>query len=469
MIGRRGFLVGAGATGGLVLAGGLAACSSDSSSSDGASGGDSAPGGATTTTAAATDPLVDAFYAGVPLVVTMRTMQTFAGLVGVNRLFATKALTNADSRFVVAPNNDTLYAIAVLDLSIGARALTLPAIADRYHVVQILDAWMGQVGLLGTRATGGEGGTWAIAREGAEPDDLGDAELLACPTDHCFVLARIRATAADVDEAAAVAGSIRLEPFGPQLDREPLLPAPVGPPNEVGGNGAASFDELGDLLGLDGPVGEAATAALAEVDDLVGPGRHPTEEAPERTDELADAVSDGLDALDAALAAGSDDAVDGWAVRLDLGMGGDDLPLADQALIARSFWGPVPAEEAVYPRCVAADDGEALDGSKRYRIVLPGDDLPPVDAFWSYTVYGEDLFFVPNPIDRFSLSGETPGLVAADDGTITIALQPDDPADDAVNWLPTPDGPFTLIMRCYLPQRAILDGEYRYPPVEVMV
>ena len=128
---------------------------------------------------------------------------------------------------------------------------------------------------------------------------------------------------------------------------------------------------------------------------------------------------------------------------------------------------PVPAEEAVYPHCVAAGDGEALDGAKRYRIVVPGDDLPPVDAFWSYTVYGEDLFFVANPIDRYSISGETPGLVAAADGTITIALQPDDPADPTVNWLPTPKGPFTLVMRCYLPRKPILDGTYRYPPVQV--
>jgi hypothetical protein len=452
----------------VVLLGGLAACSSgsDGGGSDGSDG----PGREPTTTApAGVDPLVEAFYAGVPLVVTMRTMQTFAGLVGVNNLFATKALSDADSRYVVAPNNDTLYAIAVLDLSIGARQLTLPAIEDRYHVVQILDAWMGVVDLLGTRTTGGKRAGRVIIGPDAEEQVAGyGSEVVRCPTDHCFVLCRIRATTDDVDEAAAVAASITIEPVFEQLDRTPLLPAPLGPPNEVGGNGAKFYDELSDLIGLDPPVGEAATSALAAVDDLVAPGRHPTEEDPDRIEEMAAAVEEGLATLDAALASGAADAVDGWAVRLDLGKGGDDLPLVDQALIARSFWGPVPAEEAVYPRCVAADDGEPLDGSKRYRIVVPGDDLPPVDAFWSYTIYGEDLFFVANEIDRFSISGDTPGLVAAADGTITIALQPDDPGDDAVNWLPTPDGPFTLVMRCYLPQQPILDGTYRYPPVQVV-
>lgn len=469
VIGRRGFLAGAGAAGGWVLVGGLAACTSDGGSSGSDPDGSAAAASTTTTTTAEEDALVEAFHAGVPLVVTMRTMQTFAGLVGINSIFPTKALSNAESRYVVAPNNDTLYAIAVLDLSVGAQSITLPDIPDRYHVVQILDAWMGQVALLGTRATGGKAGRWVIVGPSTPTPNLPDAaHLLECPTEHCFVLARIRATSADVDEAAAVAASIELAPFGEQLEREPLLPAAVGPPNEVGANGAKYFDELGDLLGLDAPVGEAASGALAAVDDLVAPGRHPTEEDPDRVDEMTAAVETGLAALDDALAAGRDELVNGWAVRLDLGQGGDDLPLDAQALIARSFWGPVPAEEAVYPRCVEADDGEPLDGSKDYRIVIPGDDLPPVDAFWSYTVYGEDLFFVPNEIDRYSISGDTPGLVAADDGTITIALQATDPDDPSVNWLPTPEGPYTLVMRCYLPQEPILAGTYQYPPVQVV-
>jgi hypothetical protein len=439
--------------GGLVLLGGLAACSS--ASDEAAEQGGKATTSTTSTTSdtVPASPLVDAFFAGVPLVVTMRTMATFAGLVGINRLFPTAALTDADSRFVVAPNNDTLYAIGVLDLSVGAQLLTLPAIDDRYHVVQILDAWMGQVALLGTRATGGEAGSWVLAAEGSTVELPDGAELLECPTAHAFVLARIRATADDVDEAAAIAASIGLEGIGPQLAMPPTLDAPEGPPNEVGGNGAAFFDELERLLVDDAPVTDAQRGALAVLDDA-------TSEA-----ERSAAVAEGLAALDDALAGSSADAVDGWAVRLDLGQGAEDLSLAEQAFIARSFFGPVPAEEAVYPRCVTADDGEPLDGSKPYRIVLPGGGLPPVDAFWSYTVYGEDLYFVANPIDRFSISGETPGLVVADDGTITIALQAEDPDDASVNWLPTPEGPFTLVMRCYLPQEPILDGSYRYPPV----
>lgn len=423
-----------------------------------------------TTAADPGDALVDAFYAGVPLVVTMRTMQTFAGLVGVNRLFPTKALADTSSRYVVAPNHDTLYAIAVLDLDGGPQVLTLPAIPDRYHVIQILDAWMGGIDLLGTRGSGGEAGTWVIAREGEDVDLPDGATRLDSPTRHAFILGRIRATEADVDEAAAVARSITLAPLTPPDPGQQaglVLAEPFGPPQEVGADGAAFFDELGGLLQADGPVSPAPTKALAAVDDVVGPGKYPTTDSPDRVPELDRAVRDGLAGLASGLAAAGD-LVDGWAVNLDLGRADDRLSLRDQAVIARSFWGPVPAEEAVYPRAVEASDGKPLDGSKRYRIRFAGDDLPPVDAFWSLTVYGEDLFFVPNEIDRYSLSGETPGLVRSADGSIEAVLARERPTEPGVNWLPVPATPFTLIMRLYLPQQAILDGTWDYPPIEVL-
>jgi hypothetical protein len=469
-VGRRRFLLGAGAAAGSVLVLGSAGCSSDDDGGDGAGGG-SKEAGATTTTEPGASPLVEAFYAGVPLVVTMRTMQTFAGLVGVNSLFPTKALADESSRFVVAPNHDTLYVIAVLDVAVAPQVLTLPAIPDRYHVIQILDAWMGGIALLGTRSTGGEAGTFVIAREGAEIELPDGADRLDSPTDHVFVLGRVRATEDDVDEAAAIAASITMAPLVPPdpADRAapPTLVEPFGPPQEVGRNGAAFYDEIGSLLGTDGPVTPAQRAAFAAVDDVVGPSMFPTADAPDRVPELEAAVEEGMAGLEEAAGSAST-VINGWAVNLDLGRADDALSLRDQAVIARYFWGPVPAEEAVYPRAVEASDGEALDGSKRYRIRLAGDDLPPVDAFWSLTVYGEDLYFHPNELGRFALSGDTPGLVSGDDGSIEIVLAADDPGDAAVNWLPVPEGPFTLIMRLYLPQPPILDGTWAYPPIEVI-
>ena len=469
LVGRRRFLLGGGAATGTILLLGAAGCSSD--------GGSATPAGSSTSTSTSAptsgedEPLVEAFYAGVPLVVTMRTMQTFAGLVGINQLFPTRTLADENTKYVVAPNHDTLYVIAVLDVSDAAQVLELPDIPDRYHVIQILDAWMGAIALLGTRETGGKAGTWVIAQEGAEVEVPAGATRLDSPTPHVFILGRIRATEDDVEEAAAVGRSITMTSIsmhdatyrGPG----PTLAEPFGPPQDVGTNGAAFFDEVGALLAVDGPVTPAQTAAFAAVDDLVGPAMYPVTAAPDRVPELEAAVDEGMAGL-ADAAASARELVNGWAVNLDLGRNGDRLGLKEQAVIARYFWGPVPAEEAVYPRAVEASDGEGLDGSKRYRIHLAGDDLPPVNAFWSFTVYGEDLYFVPNEIDRFSISGETPGLVAADDGSIDLVLAADRPAEAEGNWLPTPAGPFTLIMRLYLPQQAILDGAWEYPVIEVL-
>ena len=160
--------------------------------------------------------------------------------------------------------------------------------------------------------------------------------------------------------------------------------------------------------------------------------------------------------------------MNGWQVNLGLGTAATSAGLRTRAVVARWFWGPVPAAEAVYPRANASVDGRPLDGRSRYRIHFPAGAEPPVDGFWSLTVYGPDSFLVPNPSGRYSLSGDTPGLARAVDGSLDIVLQADAPAAADVNWLPVPAGAFTVVMRCYLPRGPILDGTYQYPPIEVL-
>ena len=121
----------------------------------------------------------------------------------------------------------------------------------------------------------------------------------------------------------------------------------------------------------------------------------------------------------------------------------------------------------MYPRALTANDGLALDGSKQYRIHFAAGKTPPVDAFWSVTVYGPDMFLVPNPANRYSISGDTPGLVRNTDGSLDLFLQQQPPPAGAANWLPVPAGRFNLVMRCYLPRAPILDGSYAYPPITV--
>ncbi len=100
-------------------------------------------------------------------------------------------------------------------------------------------------------------------------------------------------------------------------------------------------------------------------------------------------------------------------------------------------------------------------------IHIAAGNLPPVRTFWSYTVYGADSFFVANRINRYSISGDTPGVVRSAGGSIDLYLSHDPPPGHEANWLPTPTGPFRLIMRLHLPGRVVLEGTYRYPAVHV--
>jgi hypothetical protein len=413
----------------------------------------------------------DAFLAGFPLVTTMRTMQTFAPIVGVNRLFVGKGLANPTSRLVVAPNRDTVYALAVLDLRAGPMVLTLPDIPGRYHVFQFIDAWMGNFGLVGTRTTGGRAGSWVIVPPGSDVAVPDGFHRLESPTDQAFMLGRIRAVDdADAATASAIGGRARLQPLDPSTaTAAPAIARAPGSPQTVGENGIAFFDELGDALAVNPPTNAVQRDAIEAAARLgVGPGRHPSaEQSGDNAATLRAAVADGGRELAHQSGAGGT-RVNGWDVNLHIGDTERKDGLLEQALTARNYWGPVTTAEAVYPRATVGADGRPLDGSKRYRIHFAEDELPPVDAFWSVTVYGPDMFPVVNPANRYSLSGDTPGLVTNADGSIDLYLSHDAPAGRrAANWLPVPEGPFNLILRLYLPRAPIRRGTYEYPPVMV--
>ena len=128
------------------------------------------------------------------------------------------------------------------------------------------------------------------------------------------------------------------------------------------------------------------------------------------------------------------------------------------------------AEDAVYPISMKDADGNAYDGSKyKYRRHFDKDQLPPVDGFWSLTMYDKDLFFVPNEINRYNVSQDDT-FITNPDGSVILYLQADSPGvDKEANWLPAPRGEFKLVLRVYGPskeQPSILDGSWEPPPVK---
>lgn len=154
--------------------------------------------------------------------------------------------------------------------------------------------------------------------------------------------------------------------------------------------------------------------------------------------------------------------VNGWSITLKCGQPGNGLLL--RAACARNLPAVNVAQEAAYWTTTVDGAGRRLSGQHDYVLHFPAGQLPPNDAFWSLTITDVAGFMVSNPSDRYSV-GSRSGLVPNPDGSIDIYLQRTAPAGHESNWLPAPAGNFKLMLRAYMPGRAILDGEYHVPPV----
>jgi hypothetical protein len=138
-----------------------------------------------------------------------------------------------------------------------------------------------------------------------------------------------------------------------------------------------------------------------------------------------------------------------------------------RAVAARvGLWGN-HAYEAAYATVATDDAGETLTGERAYAVRF--EQPPPVDAFWSLTMYDvPDYYLVDNPIDRYSIGDRTPGLRVAEDGSLTILMQREEPEEGAENWLPAPAGEFRPMLRLYQPRDEVFAGGYELPAVKRM-
>lgn len=407
----------------------------------------------------------EAYVAGYPMVVSIRTMQRLGGLLGTNTLFWQGALSGPDSRIIVAPNRDTLYSVAVLDLRSEPLVLTLPEVTDRYYTYQLLSPWTDSFAYIGTRATDGRAGSWLIAPPGWQGEAPDGVEVVPSPTNQVFLLGRFLVDdEADVANVSAIRDRSSLRPLsavtgGAPGEAPPPLGEPAGTAQDIPTD-ASFFAELAPSLAANPPPTEGQRALWAAAEERLGIG--------------ADGTVDGDAAvLDAGAATGDEritaevasrtELVDGWTTPRDIGVYEDDLAL--RAFVSRIGWGANVPEEAVYPVARFDAAGEALDGGRTSTITFAADRLPPLEhlGFWSLSVYGDDMFFAPHPSGRYTIGDRTPGLTFGDDGSLTITLSHDDPG--GTNWLPVPDGPFVLMLRLYLPSTPILDGTWAPPGV----
>jgi hypothetical protein len=154
----------------------------------------------------------------------------------------------------------------------------------------------------------------------------------------------------------------------------------------------------------------------------------------------------------------------GWSMNTDT-MGVYGNYYLKRALIAREGLGANLPEDAIYPLNLADQAGQPLDGTHKYTIHFDKGAIPPVNAFWSITLYDPEGFQVANPLNRFAVSSWMPFRFSPD-GSLDLYFQHQSPgADKEANWLPAPKGPFNLTMRLYAPTSEALTGKWNPPPI----
>lgn len=385
-----------------------------------------------------------------------------------------------DYRFrdVITPNADTPYSMALLDLRAEPVAIEVPAVDDRYYVLQFEDLYGTNAHYVGSRATGVQPGTYLAAGpnwEGKAPQGI--ATVLRFETEFVFIIGRTQMFGPDdVTALSSVMGGYQVRPLSaclgePQPDEVPEIAWPEW-------DDPASRDErfigyVNLLLQHCLPIHPTEIELMSRFEQIgIGPGLPFDAEAID--DRTRAALRVGIDAAREAIATkvgNTGKQVNGRSAAEALGsrefFNGDYLLRAAGAMAG---WGGNDKIEAFYPLTHKDSEGRPLTGDDRYRLTFQ--TQPPTRAFWSVTIYdtsydGVAGYMVKNPIDRYLVNSITPGLVYGNDGSLSIFIQPDAPesTEGRANWLPSPEGAFYLAMRLYWPTEAVLDGAWEPPPV----
>jgi len=418
---------------------------------------------ATSESAQVSDPFERAFYYAFPLYEFARIQQERTGAVDgepgrLNTIAHRSQLLDHTSRMVTAPNNDTIYSSAFLELSGGPIEINAPNSADRYFSIAFMQAFTDVFAYIGTRATQGQGGRHWIVGPQWNGEVPAGVRLIRSPTNDVWMLMRTL-----VDGPADI-GAAR------EFQTGLTLSAPSGRAAARGyGVRAEDVNDPANFLALVNEViarspGGAGQLARARRFAEWGIGSL-TPPSPQLIDAWRAAIPPGLARLRERFLF-RDQVADGWSYQLPgVGDFGENDEL--RAAVALGGIAALTEDEAMYFHANFDAAGERLSGASRYRWRLPPGGVP-VDAFWSLTMYTVTpegrYFFVENPINRFSIGDRTPGLIVAPDGSLEIHIQNERPDDAHVaNWLPAPEGPLRLALRAYLPRDALRRRAWRVP------
>lgn len=400
----------------------------------------------------------NAYLYALPLaeIANVRSNMLDAGIPA-GHFFALKGLAMPKDRFVTTPNVDTVYANTFIDLRGGPATITLPPLGDRYGSISLMSMFSDNFAVLGTRNTGQGGASFTLVG----PTDAASAGAIRSPTPWVWAMARVVVNGPD-DVPAALAV---LHAFGCEA-----APAANWAPGADRTGPWDAWLRAANALMIENPA-PATDMRIFERMAPLGLGRADFDPARFTPAEI-DAITAGFgDAAVLGKSAGFGGREAGGWIYPAANTGNFFQDYLGRARIAVAGLAALPPVEATYLAAVPPE-GRLFDGEGPWRLRFAPGQLPPVDAFWSLTMYEAQadgaFFLTDNAIDRYTIGDRTPGLEYEADGALDITIARTDPgADRHANWLPAPaSGPFLLILRAYLPKAAIVAQTYVPPTIK---
>jgi hypothetical protein len=432
---------------------------------------------------------VEAYIYGYPLVtmeMTRRVMTNVAKPEGkaapMGQFARLRAYPTPADKEVTAPNADTLYTLAWLDLAKEPYVLSLPDEHGRYYMMPMLSGWTDVFQVPGKRTTGTKAQTYAITGPGWQGTLPKGVKEYKSPTGMVWVLGRIYCTGTPADYKAVhkIQDKCKLvplssygKPYTPppgQVDPAVDMKTPVREQvNRM--EAGAYFKLLAALMKGNPPAKEDAdmVAKLAKIGIVPGQEFELAKLDPAVAKGLTRVPKPAVEKIMAQFkSAGT--LINGWMFTTKTGLYGTDY--LQRAAVTFFGLGANRPQDAIYPTSEMDAAGKPYDGAHQYVVHLDKGQMPPAKGFWSLTMYDAEYFFVANPLNRYTLSSRNK-FKYNKDGSVDLYLQNESPGKDKeANWLPAPKGKFILMLRLYWPYEpphvSILDGSWKPPAVKLV-
>ena len=410
---------------------------------------------------------LSAYIWGYPLVRMERVMRDYVDVPSpkpptsyrapLNQMGWATSLATSDAKDMPTANNDTYYMSTVLDLS-EPYVLTVPDTHDRYYVVDMFNMWQELEHYVGRRVTGTKAGKYLIVPPGWKGQTPAGMKRLDISTNKVWLWGRLQVKQGeDTAPVLALQKQFTVKPLSGKASTVTSLP----PLPDIGNDEFGFFKHLAFALKSNAvkPVDKALFAQFERI-GLTEKGFDPSKLNEATRQGMVRGLKDGPAVAMASLASTSS-VRNGWNWATGLDSFGYNYPL--RALVAGPYLGGQGEREAMYPIRYTDSEGKELNGANRYVVKLSS--APPVNAFWSLTMYNaDDKMLVPNELNRYKVGTDTQGLKVAADGSITIPIQAAKPeGENSANWLPAPNGPFYVILRMYQPRPEVLDNTWQMP------